>query len=226
MMLFGVLLVCRPVWVSEIMLHLPLFKSIRWPFRELLQLQFFLHLFMLLRPPAQLARVQKFTAWGGAIAFVAPLFLYPLPPTFNSMDWDRELITQGGFEQYWSQVRPLLKPTDRVAVLIPPEIYEADRFEEPYSLLGTSNYATLAGFVNLWGYSPTAPLDQVDLKIYAYYPFGAYRPDQKAYLLSQRPGLRFITLESLHPLKITLSSNDGPDIDLTPYVPPRKNPPR
>ena len=39
--------------------------------------------------------------------------------------------------------------------------------------------------------------------------------------MAERPDLKFITLESLHPLKITLSSRDGPTIDLTPFVPPR-----
>jgi len=221
LMLFGVLLVCRPVWVSEIMLQLPLFKSLRWPFRELLQLQFFLHLFLLIRSPGLLKRMRTFAAIGGTIVLVIPLFLYPLPPTFNAMNWDRELLTKGGFEQYWTQVRPLFKPTDQVAVLIPGSVYDEDRFEEPYSLLATSNYATLARIVNIWGYSPTCPMDRLDIKIHAYYPFGAYLPEQKAYLLMQRPDLKFITLKSLHPLKITLSSGTGPTIDLTPYIPRR-----
>jgi len=39
--------------------------------------------------------------------------------------------------------------------------------------------------------------------------------------MAEKPDLKFITLESLHPLKITLSSRDGPTIDLTPYVPKR-----
>jgi len=226
LMLLGVLFVCRPLWLTEIMVRLPLFRSMRWPLRELLQLQFFLHFFVLIRPPGNLKQIRKYAAIGGTCALVIPLFLYRLPPTFNSMNWDRELLTQGGFEQYWTKVRPLFKSTDRVAVLIPFDLYQQDRFEEPYSLLGTYNYATMAGIVNLWGYSQTAPLDQVDIKIYAFYPFGAYRPEQKAYLLTQRPGLKFITLESLHPLKITLSSGDGPDIDLTPYVPRRMHGPQ
>jgi len=226
LMLLGVLLVCRPVWVSQIMLHLPLLRSMRWPFRELVQFQFFLHLFLILRSPGSLKLVQKMAAITGAAILIIPLFTYPLPPTFNAMNWDRELLMKGGFEKYWSQVRPLLKPTDRVAVIIPIDLYLFDRFEEPYSLLGTYNYATMAGIVNIWGYSQTAPLDQVDIKIYAYYPFGAYRPEQREYLLSQRPDLKFITLVSLHPLKITLSSATGPTIDLTPYVPPRLYPPR
>jgi hypothetical protein len=194
----------------------------RWPFRELLQFQFFFHLLLVLRPPGMLREFQKFAAICGALIFILPTVAFPLPPTFNSMNWDRELLLTGGFDRYWEQVRPLLKPTDRIAVIIPEEeVYDKDRFEEPYSLLASYNYAALAGVVNAWGYSPTAPRDQLYTRTYAYYPFGAYRPDQKAALLAERPDLKFITLESLDPLRITLTSRDGPPIDLTPFVPKR-----
>ena len=156
---------------------------------------------------------------------VIPMLLFPLPPTFNSMTWDRELILTGGFDRYWDQVRPLLKPTDRIAVLIPINLYEDNRFEEPYSLLGTYNYAPLAGVVNAWGYSPTVPRDQAlhSTGTYAFYPFGAYLPNQKAALMAERPELKFIALESLHPLKITLSSRDGPTIDSHALHGPRRD---
>jgi len=224
-MLFGAVLICRPVWITEIMMRLPLFRSMRWPFREFVQFQFFMHLFLVVRPPGLRASLRRFSALFGTCLLVIPMALYPLPPTFNSMNWDRELILTGGFDRYWDQVRPLLKPTDRIAVLIPLDLYESDRFEEPYSLLGTFNYAAMAGVVNAWGYSPTVPRDQVYTKTYAYYPFGAYHPNQKQSLMAERPELKFITLESLHPLKITLSSRDGPTIDLTPFVPPRLSKP-
>ncbi len=222
MLVFGVLLISRPMWITEIMFHLPVFRSMRWPFRELLQFQFFLHLLLVLRRPGLLKGFQKIAAVWGTIILVVPMIAYPLPPTFNSMNWDRELLFTGGTDRFWEQVRPLLKPTDRIAVLIPEnEVYDQDRFEEPYSLLPSYNYAALAGVVNAWGYSPTAPMDQLYTRTYAYYPFGAYRPDQKAALLAERPDLKFITLESLDPLKITLTSRDGPTIDLTPFVPRR-----
>ncbi|MCE0522575.1 MAG: hypothetical protein LV480_06660 [Methylacidiphilales bacterium] len=221
LMIFAAVLICRPVWITEIMMHLPLFRSMRWPFREFVQFQFFLHLFLVVRPPGLNAKARLTSAIFGACVFVIPLVLYRFAPTFNTMTWDRELVLSGGTGRYWEQVRPLLKPTDRIAVLIPLDIYEDDRFEEPYSLLGTYNYAVLAGVVNAWGYSPTVPRDQVYTKTYAFYPFGAYRPEQKQALMAERPDLKFITLESLNPLKITLSSHDGPTVDLTPYVPER-----
>jgi hypothetical protein len=223
MMIFIAVLICRPVWITEIMMRLPLFRSMRWPFREFVQFQFFLHLFLLVRPPGLTEPLRRFSGVFGTCVLVIGMAFYPLPPTFNSMNWDRELVLTGGLERYWDQVRPLLKPTDRIAVLIPLDLYEDNRFEEPYCLLGTYNYAVLAGVVNAWGYSPTVPRDQVYTKTYAFYPFGAYHPDQKAALMAERPELKFITLESLHPLKITLSSRDGPTIDLTPYVPKRQS---
>jgi hypothetical protein len=225
MLIFGAVLICRPVWITEIMMRLPIFRSMRWPFREFVQFQFFMHLFLLVRPPGLTEQVRRFSALFGTCVLVIPMAFYPLPPTFNPMNWDRELILTGGFDRYWDQVRPLLKPTDRIAVLIPMDIYEDDRFEEPYSLLGTYNYAALAGVVNAWGYSPTLPRDQVYTRTYAAYPFGAYNSNQKQALMAERPELKFITLESLQPLKITLSSRDGPTIDLTPYVPKRMSVP-
>jgi hypothetical protein len=221
LMIFACILICRPTWITRVMLHLPIFRSMRWPFRELVQFQFFLHLFLLVRPPGLTVPARRLSAVFGAFVMIVPTILFSLPPTFNSMAWDRELVLTGGFDRYWDQVRPLIKPTDRVAVLIPLELYEQNRFEVPFSLLCTYDYATMAGVVNAWGYSPTAPRDQVYTQTYAYYPFGAYHPAQKEALLAERPDLKFITLESLQPLKISLSSRDGPTIDLTPYVPPR-----
>jgi hypothetical protein len=223
MLIFGAIMICRPLVVTEIMAQLPLLRSLRWPFREFVQFQFFLHLFLLVRRPGLNLPAQRISAIYGTLVFVVPLLAFPFAPTFNAMNWDRELLLSGGYHNFWDHVRPLLKPGDRVAVIIPFDLYRDDRFEEPYSLLGSYNYAEIDGFVNAWGYSPTAPRDQVYTRTYAFYPFGAYHPAQKAALLAEKPDLKFITLESLHPLRITLSSRDGPTIDLTPFVPERKS---
>jgi len=223
MLVFGMVLITRPLFITEIMARLPLLKAMRWPFREFVQFQFFLHLFLVVRAPGLTRAARRLSAAFGAVVYIIPLVLYPFAPTFNTMTWDRELIISGRYQDFWAKVRPLLKPGDRVAVLIPMELYEDDRFEEPYSLLGTYNYAVLDGFVNAWGYSPTVPCDQTYTKTYAFYPFGAYHPAQKAALLAEKPDLKFITLESLNPLRITLSSRDGPTVDLTPFVPVRQS---
>jgi len=223
MVVFGAVMVIRPMFINEIMIQLPLLKSLRWPFRELVQFQFFFHLFLLVRPPGFSRGGRRFCAAFGIFVYVVPLLLYPFAPTFNTLTWDRELIISGRDKDYWAHVQRYLKPTDRIAVIIPLELYTDDRFEEPYSLLGTFNYASYEGIINVWGYSPTAPLDRQYTVVNAFYPFGAYHPAARKRLMKLNPELKIITLESLHPLRITLSSSDGTVIDLTPFVPPRES---
>jgi hypothetical protein len=223
MIVFTAFLVCRPAFVIRMMTHLPVLKSMRWPFRELLQLQFFIHFFLLLRRPGYAPLTRWRVAVFSAAIYVLPAVTYSLPPTFNAMNWDRRLLLSGKYQDYWAQVRPLLKPTDRVAVLISRPLYDSDRFDIPYTLLGTYNYACIEGIMNTSGYSSTTPLGQLYTRV-GYYPFGAYIPEQRQDLLRDHPDVKFITLESLQPLKITLSSGTGPTIDLTPFVPHELDP--
>jgi hypothetical protein len=215
--------VCRPTFVIRLMTHLPVLKSMRWPFRELLQFQFFVHFFLLLRRPGYAPLTRWRIAFFSTAIYVLPAFTYCLPPTFNSMNWDRRLVLSGKYRDYWAHVRPLLKPDDRVAVLIARPLFDSDRFDVPYSLLGTYNYACLDGIINTSGYSSTTPLGQLYTRV-GYYPFGAYIPEQRPDLLRDLPKVKFITLESLHPLRITLSSATGPTVDLTPFVPRELDP--
>ena len=226
MLLILLVFIARPHWLSLILVHLPIVRSMRWPFREFLQFTFFLHLLLIVRPPGMKSITCRGLAVLGTALVVVPLFLYPVPPTFNEMDWDRRLLLSGKVYDYWDKVHRYLKPGDKVAVLIPPELYASDRFEEPYSLLGTYNYAVLARFDNISGYSSnTMPQDQLYMPgLPSYYPFGAYIPENRDRLRKLLPKLRFITLESLHPLKITLSSPDGSITDLTPFVPKELSP--
>jgi hypothetical protein len=215
---FIIVLIIRPLWVGEIMIHLPLVKSMRWPFREFLQFQFFFHLFLLIRQPGFLPRARFLFALVGLALYLPPLLLHA-PPTFNQMPDDRRMILSGDDERYWNKVRALLQPGDRVATIIPPEVYLDERFEIPYSLLDTYNYPSLTRVINVWGYSQTIPENKLYVHTFPLYVFGAYGPAQKPALLAERPGIKFITLESLKPLRITLSSPTGQVIDLTPFAP-------
>ena len=219
MVLFIALMIIRPLWITEVMRHIPVLRSMRWPFREFLEFQFFFHLFLLIRPQTVPNGIRVGAAVVSAAIFLVPMLLNPLPPTFNATKWDRELILGRGFESYWKNVRPLLDPDDRVAVILPKEVHDQEPFDEPFCLLPTYNYACLARVTNANGYSPTAPANQLYTKTPAYFQFGAYLPEEKPALLAERPHLKFITLESLKPLRITLSSADGPTVDLTPFVP-------
>jgi len=170
-----------------------------------------------------LPRVRFLTALAGTAAFVVPMLLYPVTPTFNDMPYDRQVILSGQFEPYWAKVRTFFKPGDRYVVLIPVFPDQADSLTRPFSLMGGYNYAMLAHVVCGSGYSQTTPRDQVYLKTPIFSPWGAYQIKQRDALLRECPSLKFVTLESVKPLKVTLSSRDGPTIDLTPYIPPRTN---
>jgi hypothetical protein len=209
--------IIRPTWISVIMLHLPLLKSMRWPFREFLQFQFFFHLFLVIRQPGFLPRVRVLFALLGLSLFVPPLFIHP-PPTFSHMEEDRQLLFTGAVDRYWDKVRPLLQG-HAVVTIIPPKLFLDNNAERPYSLLGTYNYADLGRFRNVWGWSQTMPEDSYYVHTMPLYVFGAYTPEQKGKLLAERPDLRFITLESLYPLRISLTSADSPPIDLTQFAP-------
>ena len=219
MMLAAAVMICRPVWIAEIMLHLPVLHSMRLPFREFMQLLFFLHLFLVIRPPGLPPHTREMVALSSTCFFIATTGYY-WPPTFSPCNLDRQLILGGGAERWWNQVRPYFKPDDRLAVILPQNVYVDGRYDRPYTLLCAYNYAAIAGVVNVSGYSVTIPGDQLDLKTEPTYYFGAFSPDQKAALLAEKPNLKFITLETWHPLKITLSSRDGPTVNLTPFVPP------
>jgi len=219
MMLVAALLVCRPAWLAEVMLQVPVLRSMRLPFREFLQFVFFMHLFLLVRPPGLSASARRMIALFGALLFIGAAGCY-WPPTFNPMNLDRQLVLGGGAESWWRQIRSLLKPEDRLVVILPSDVFDNGKYDLAFCLLGTFNYAVPAGLTNASGYSPTVPKDQVYLKTEPYYYFGAFTPDQEAAILAERPEVKFLTLESWAPLKITLSSRDGPTIDLTPYVPP------
>ena len=214
----AVLLVCRPLWVSEILLHVPLLKAMRWPFRELVQLQFFFHLFLLLRPVTCRPRTRFLAAWAGSLVFAVPMLLYQVTPTFNDMPLDRQLVLSGKFDTYWAKVGKFFQPGDRFVILMPEATTQTDSMFEPYSLLGAYNYPMLAHVVCASGYSQTAPADQRPLKTALLSPWGAYKIDQRENLLREDSGLKFITIERRQPLQVTLSSRDGPVIDLTPYI--------
>jgi hypothetical protein len=219
LLFLAALVVVRPVFISEIMARLPLLKSMRWPFRELLQFQFFLHLLLVVRPPGFTARNQLRLAVFSTLIYVVPMLAYKIPPTLNTTKADRHLVLSGELGTYWRHVQTYLRPGDRIAVLLPLKLYLDHSYDIPFSLLPAFNYAGLAGVPSAGGYSQTPPKDQLYLKTFTVYPFGVWQPEQKAALLAEQPALKFVTLESIEPLRISLGSGDGPDVDLTPFIP-------
>ena len=210
------LLVIRPMWLAHGMVHIPLLRSMRWPFREILQLQFFLHLFLILRPLGGTAAFARVLAFVGISLFVCP-FLFLPAPTFNAMDVDRHLLFSGEATRYWEKVQVLLKPGEVIVPVMNPSVSLSDRARAPYSLIGAYNYPELFAVTAATGYTLTVPRDQAYLATQSKLNNGIYAPEQQAAILQERPNVRFLTLESVQPLRITLSSPTGP-LDLTPLL--------
>ncbi len=214
-----VVLIVRCEAVAQIMHRTLFLKSMRWPFREILQFQFFLHFFLLIRPLGPVIRLLRPAAIFGTL-----LFLLPLPfsrvPSLNPFFLDREELFSGQGELFWSRVRPLLRPGDQVATVIDWGLWTKNAPKIPLTLLDTANYPAYYRVSCLSGYAPTVPLDQVPLRdVEPFFWFGAYWPAQLPDLHSVGPRLRIIRVESANPLRIELLTPGAPDIDLTPYIP-------
>jgi len=212
------LLIIRPDTIAQAMQQLPLLKSMRWPFREILQFLFFFHLFLILRPPLQPARLR----WLIPIYSIA-IFLLPLPfihsPTLSLRANDRFATLSGNADRFWNQVKLLLKPSDEIATVIDIDLWEKNGWAIPYTYLGTANFPALYQITCISGYSPTSPTDQLPLKTRPFYWFGAFSGNQLDDILQERPNLKVIIIENAYPLKLSLYSKDGTKIDLTPYLP-------
>ena len=146
-------LIARPLWLQVIMLKVPLFRSLRWPFREVAQLGFFLHLLALLNLGALFHRSTRLGVFAGVAAF-SVIFLGAVP-TFSPMYIDRELVISGKAAEFWRKLSDRLGEKPRVIVAAPPQLVLGRQIQHaPYSLLGAFNYAALFNFVNVSGYSP------------------------------------------------------------------------
>jgi hypothetical protein len=219
LVLCGVLVVfiMRPDWLAVTMVHLPFFRSMRWPFREVILFLFFLHLFFVLRFPERPPRGMAALAFFSLFMFLAPLPFIRVP-TLNALGLDRRLLLSGQAERFWTGVKTQLKPTDEIVTVINWPYWEAHSKEIPYTLLGTANFPEYFQVRCISGYSPTAPSDQMPLKTYPGLWFGAYRDDQLPQVLAERPNLKVLRIERTQPLKITMSTGSGPEMDLTPYL--------
>jgi len=216
-------MIIRPTWIGEIMLRVPLLRSMRWPFREILQFQFFLHLFLVLRPRGGSPCFQRWITLTGSLFFLLPL-PYLEAPSFNTNWIDRALVLSGGERQYWDRVRPLIGPDGCIAAVADLQLIEARWKDTPFSLLGAYNYPILARVRTVTGYSLTPPRQQLYVQVRSPFYLGIYDTGQMNEIFRERPQVKCIVLESLDPLRIVLHSATDPDIDLTPFIPMDKLP--
>ena len=211
------LMVVRPIIITEFMSHLPVLRSMRWPFREILQLLFFYHLLLVLRPWAGSVAFQNRLACCSLALFVLPLF-FNAPLTLNALSADRAVILSGSGDRYWAAFKTNLLPGESIATVMDPNIWYKSVSKVPYTLLGTADFPAYFRVPCISGYSQTPPVDQLAVPVAPYYWFGAYSPDQVPLILRSHPEVRIITVQRFDPLTMTLSPEEpsDPPIKLNP----------
>ncbi len=205
MALVTVVFVVRPNWLGILLHQIPFFRSLRWPFREILQYLFFVHVWIALRCGACQSRGARLSAVAGTAIFAASLLLVA-PWSFAPMRLDRELILSGQADGYWRRVKKSLGPQDQIIAVMDPKLTFANFSEIPYSLIGAYNYPSLFRVRGASGYL-AAGLAPTNVGGAAPFHWGGiYSPDAGARLLARNPNLRALQLVSLHPMRIELRS--------------------
>jgi hypothetical protein len=207
------LLVIRPICITVFMAHLPVLRSMRWPFREILQTLFFFHLLLVLRPWGGSITLQNRVACCSLALFALPLF-FTQPLTLNPLKADRALIFSGRADRYWNAVRAQLAPGQRIATVINPDMWFRQVGYINYTLTGVGDFPAYFQVPTVSGYSQTAPLNQLKVNLAAYFWFGAYSPAQMPEVRKAYPNVCIITVQNFHPLKMTLTFPDKRVLDL------------
>ena len=198
------LMVVRPRWLGEVIAHIPLLRSLQWPFREVWVLLFAIHMYVLFTAAALSKRVTRSMLALGAAVMLGILF--SPPPTFYAFDLDRRLVISGVAEQFWAQRRREHGAAPRIVVGIDPAFMTTGRDEIPFSLLGTYNFGSIYGFISESGYTFTASLrsDGNTTAIRPYYFSGSYTPADAHRYVENRPDVWLIELAGLHPAEWTI----------------------
>lgn len=213
--LLAAVFVIRPDFITNAMTHVPILRSLRWPFRETLQFLFFIHVLIALRPNLR-PWLDRGLAVIGLIFFFVPIVSFSAP-SLNELTLDRRLLFSGEAARYWSKVRQHLQSDEKITLVIANQTVERESCIIPFILLGAYNYPMLLELPSASGYSQSAPASQLYLNRRSDLRTGSYDKENIPLLKQKRPDLRFVHLESLHPLKLTLIGNGAqPDIDLTP----------
>jgi len=199
------LMVTRPAWLAELIVHIPLVRSLQWPFRELWLLHFAAHTFLLLNYRAVKPLALKCVG-AASVVFFALVFLNRAP-TFYLFDLDRRLVFSGEADRYWSKLIRENGAPPRVLVGIHPVYINLARDYVPFTLLGTYNFGSLFGFISQSGYTFTVAVndrDDADKPRPYWFP-GAYTPDDALALWQDDPTVWRIDLTGVRPAEWTIS---------------------
>ena len=167
-MLVAMLFVDRPAWLEEVLLRLPLFKSLRWPMREMIHVLFFAHLLVILAWSGLGQKTRWIGLSAGALLFVASLCLVP-PPAFNPFLFDRYLLLSGRADKIWADLKnrlaidentilvPSVPPSAAAALNSPKDAESPERdqmlYAVPHCIACGYNFPALFGVKSATGYN-------------------------------------------------------------------------
>ncbi len=209
--------VVRPQWLGEIYAHLPLLRSLRWPFREIATLHFFTHtLFLFLfRPlwPGTRRLVALASGLAGTLAYA--LVFVCAAPTFWLFGPDRQLLISGEADRYWHALEADggFRPGASFIVEAEPEVLGPWLPTVPFTVLGGFDHAALFRVQNLSGFSATPPASAQrlarEIGAEPYFWGGVYTHDAAMKVAAARPGTIRIVLTSMVPARWEVVDGDS-----------------
>ena len=151
---FALLVVDRPIWLQEYFFqHIPLIRSLRWPYKEFMFFIFFMHLWMIMVPPRGTT-----SQIGLLLAVGLGFWLFPLiaggAPSQSLRKEDRAAITSGASDRYWLELKKKLPEDVLIIPALGPNIGHGF-WSLPQSALGTYLYGALFRVKTPFYYSPT-----------------------------------------------------------------------
>lgn len=215
---FSVMII-RPAWLGDIIIHVPLLRSLRWPFREAWLVLLCIHLVILLewrRAPKQ----ETVTLLVVGAATMAVLLLLP-PPTRAAFSLDRQLVVSGEAQRYWDQLKMMLGRTPITVVGVSPIEVRTPDGNVPHTLLGTHNYGSYFGFTNSTGYTIIPAVRgtaSTDPELPHHFG-GMFTPEEARAIAQRHPDYVLVSLHTTTPISWTVETRHRQwhfRLDLTP----------
>ena len=191
LLLVAFVLVVRPPWLAQIVAHLPVFRSLRWPFKETFWIVLGLHLLAALRAQP-LPKLWQRAIVAGGIAIWAISMFSQSAPSFNPMAADREFLLSGRAEDYWRQKKADPNfATPFVPVARRDWLRSQVRQSVLFSRLGAYNYPALFEVKSASGYKVGGFEGNLAQQLAGDEPSGTIAPADVAQLQRARPDVGF-----------------------------------
>ena len=203
------LLIIRPDWLAGLLVHVPVIRSLRWPFRELWVLVFGIHLFVLFESRWLGRRELPALLSAGALV-MGFLFRLP-PPTLGNFEIDRRLLFSGVAEEYWKNIQYQLGAANGLIVGMDTTLLRPPRGAIPFTLLGTHNFGMMLGYTSSMGYTFIPSIRRVSKQDpeEPMHPGGMFVPMDARAISARNPGIWRVELESLNPPVWSVVSSKG-----------------